>query len=84
MIWSLLLVTLKGIFGSALGKWFLSTRLGMWFQTRLDNCMEFLAVRYHINIVRKEEKWRSDYPLLAKRIDDLEADFNKLKKRNGL
>lgn len=35
--------------------------------------MEYLAVKYNIQIAKKEAKWRSDYPLLAERIDKLEA-----------
>jgi hypothetical protein len=72
-MWILLVrAALTGIFGSAFGKWFLSTRMGMWFQKKLDAFMEYLAVKYDIQIAKKETKWRSDYPLLAERIDKLE------------
>ena len=47
--------------------------MGMWFQKKLDAFMEYLAVKYDIQIAKKEAKWRSDYPLLAERIDKLEA-----------
>ena len=61
------------VFGSAFGKWFLTTRMGMWFQKKLDAFMEYLAVKYDIQIAKKEAKWRTDYPLLSERIDKLEA-----------
>jgi hypothetical protein len=70
--WILLRAALTGIFGSAFGKWFLSTRMGRWFQTKLDRFMEYLAVKYNINIAKKEAKWASQYPGLANRIEKLE------------
>ena len=39
--------------------------------------MEFLANRYNIVIAKKEAKWRTDYPMLAERIDKLEAKVYK-------
>ena len=35
--------------------------------------MEFLANRYDIELAKKEAKWRADYPMLSKRIDNIEA-----------
>ena len=73
-MWIILVrAAITGVFGSAFGKWFLSTRMGMWFQKKLDACMEYLAVKYNINIAKKEAKWAADYPHLAARIDELEA-----------
>jgi len=73
-MWILLVrAAITGTFGSAFGKWFLSTRMGMWFQKKLDTFMEYLAVKYDIQIAKKEAKWRTDYPLLSERIDKLEA-----------
>jgi hypothetical protein len=73
-MWILLVrAAITGTFGSAFGKWFLTTRMGMWFQKKLDAFMEYLAVKYDIQIAKKEAKWRTDYPLLSERIDRLEA-----------
>ena len=73
-MWILLVrAAITGVFGSAFGKWFLTTRMGMWFQKKLDAFMEYLAVKYDIQIAKKEAKWRTDYPLLSERIDKLEA-----------
>ena len=54
--------------------------MGVWFQVRLDNLMEWVAKRYDIEIASREEKWLAQYPLLAKRIVDLEKEVAKLKK----
>jgi len=73
-MWVLLVrAAISGVFGSAFGKWFLSTRMGRWFQTKLDTFMEYLAKKYDINIAKKEAKWASQYPGLANRIEKLEA-----------
>ena len=73
-MWILLVrAAITGVFGSAFGKWFLSTRMGRWFQTKLDNFMEYLAKKYDINIAKKEAVWASQYPGLANRIEQLEA-----------
>ena len=58
--------------------------MGVWFQVRLDNLMEWVAKRYDIEIASREEKWLAQYPLLAKRIVDLEKEVAKLKKKNHL
>lgn len=73
-MWILLVrAAITGIFGSAFGKWFLSTRMGRWFQDKLNAFMQYLAVKYDINIAKKEAKWASQYPGLANRIEQLEA-----------
>tara|TARA_B100000519_G_C14065229_1_gene354054 strand:+ start:403 stop:672 length:270 start_codon:yes stop_codon:yes gene_type:complete len=61
------------VFGNAFSKWFLNTKAGAWFQVKIDNFMVYLSEKYDIEIAKKEAKWRADYPLLAKRIDKLEA-----------
>jgi hypothetical protein len=72
-MWTLLIrAAITGIFGSAFGKWFLSTTMGMWFQMKLNIFMGFLAARYHLNILKKEAKWKTDYPLLDEKIKNLE------------
>lgn len=73
--WAILIVRacITGAIGSSFGKWFSTTRMGIWFQKKLDAFMEYLAVKYDIQIAKKEAKWRTDYPLLSERIDKLEA-----------
>ena len=39
------------IFGSAYGKWFLSTKAGILFQTKLDYFMEYLSYKYDIRFL---------------------------------
>ena len=71
---------LSSIIGSSFYQWFKNTKMGVWFQVRMDNLMEWVAKRYDIEIASREEKWLAQYPLLAKRIVDLEKEVAKLKK----
>tara|TARA_B100000900_G_scaffold410199_1_gene427549 strand:- start:334 stop:591 length:258 start_codon:yes stop_codon:yes gene_type:complete len=81
----LFILTLKSILSSIIGssfyQWFKNTKMGVWFQVRLDNLMDWVAKRYDIEIASREEKWLAQYPLLAKRIVDLEKEVAKLKKK---
>ena len=82
----LFILTLKSILSSIIGssfyQWFKNTKMGVWFQVKMDNLMEWVAKRYDIEIASREEKWLAQYPLLAKRIVDLEKEVAKLKKES--
>ena len=73
LITRLAIACFTAVFGNAFSKLFLNTKAGAWFQRKLDTVMEWLQKRYNIEVAKKEVKWRRDYPLLAKRIDNLEA-----------
>ena len=83
MYW-LFILTLKSILGSIIGSsfyaWFKNTKMGVWFQVKMDNAMEWIAIKYDIEIATREDKWLKQYPRLAKRIVDLEKEVVKLKK----
>jgi hypothetical protein len=73
MWWTFVLKNIiSGILSSTAGQWFLKTRLGLWISRTLDRFANFLEKRYNITILKKETKWRKQYPLLANRIDKLE------------
>ena len=48
--------------------------MGVWFQVKMDNAMEWVAKRYDLEIANIEEKWLKKYPLLGQRIVDLEKE----------
>ena len=54
----LFILTLKSILSSIIGssfyQWFKNTKMGVWFQVRLDNLMEWVAKRYDIEIASRE------------------------------
>ena len=79
----LVILTLKSILSSIIGssfyQWFKNTKMGVWFQVKMDNTMEWVAKRYDIEIASREDKWLKQYPRLADRIVSLENEVAKLK-----
>ncbi len=80
----LVILTLKSILSSIIGssfyQWFKNTKMGVWFQVKMDNTMEWVAKRYDIEIASREDKWLKQYPRLADRIISLEKEVARLKK----
>jgi len=72
---------LSGIIGSSFYAWFKNTKVGVWFQVKMNNTMEWVAKRYDIEIASREEKWLAQYPLLGDRIVKLEKEVATLKKK---
>jgi len=80
----LFILTLKSILSAIIGnsfyRWFQSTKMGVWFQNKLDTFMNYLSIKYDIEIAKKEAKWRKDYPLLSEKIDRIESRVEELEK----
>lgn len=72
----LVILTLKSILSSIIGssfyQWFQGTTIGIWFQKKVDNFMQYLAEKYDIELAKKDAKFRKQYPLIADRLDNLE------------
>jgi hypothetical protein len=85
-VWFLLVPILRacvtGVIGSSFGKWFSTTKAGIWFQKKLDNFMEYLSYKYDIDIAKKEAKWVKHYPKLAIKIEELENRISELENAN--
>lgn len=81
MYW-LLILSLKSILSSVIGSsfynWFQDTKIGIWFQKKVDQFMEHFAEKYHIELAKKDSKFRKQYPMQADRLDALEEDFSVL------
>ena len=77
MSW-LITLTLKSILSSIIGSsfyaWFQDTTLGIWFQKQVDKFMQYFAEKYELELMKKDAKFRKQYPLQAERLDHLEAD----------
>lgn len=75
------LFLMKSILGSIVGSsfysWWQNTRLGIWFQNKLDDTLD----RLDWEILEKEDKWKKAYPNLADRLEDLELEVRELQDR---
>ena len=73
----LLILSLKSILSSVIGssfyKWFEDTNFGIWFQKQLDKFMQHFAEKYDLEVAKKDAKFRSQFPLVAERLDVLES-----------
>jgi len=65
---------LGSIVGSSFYSWWQNTRLGIWFQNKLDDTLD----RLDWEILEKEDKWKKAYPNLADRLEDLELEVREL------
>jgi hypothetical protein len=72
---------LSSIIGSSFYQWYQKTKMGIWFQQKVDNFMQYLAVKYNIEVAKKDAKFRKQYPLIAEKLDKLEKEVAKLKKK---
>ena len=76
----LLILSLKSIISTIIGSsfynWFRTTNFGIWFQMKLDKFMEYLSDKYNIELAKKQSKFEADYPLMMKRIEEIEKKLN--------
>lgn len=75
----LLILSLKSILSSIIGSsfynWFQDTKVGIWFQGKVDQFMDHYFEKVGEQIDKKDSKFRDQYPLQADRLDALEEDF---------
>ena len=77
----LLKASASAILGKSTNAWFKKTKVGIWFYAKVDAFYTWAAKRYDIEIATKEERAMKKYPYLMKRINDIEKDIKKLKKK---
>ena len=76
MYWFLIRSIVSAVLGSQFYKWYASTKIGIYFQNRIDQFLEYIAEKYDIEIIKKQSKFEKDYPLMMKRIEALENRQN--------
>ena len=76
MYWFLIRSIVSAVLGSQFYKWYASTMIGIYFQNRIDQFLEYIAQKYNIEIAKKQSKFEKDYPLMMKRIEVLENRQN--------
>ena len=72
MYWFLLRSIMSAVLGSQFYKWYATTNIGIYFQNRIDQFMEYISQKYDIELIKKQSKFEQDYPLKMKRIEKLE------------
>lgn len=74
MYWLIVRSIFSSVIGSTFYQWFAKTKVGVWFQAKVDSFLEYIADKYDIEIAKREEKWLSQFPRLAERIIALEKN----------
>ena len=72
MYWFLIKSILSAVLGSQFYQWYASTKVGIYFQNRIDQFMEYISKKYNITLIKKQSKFERDYPLMMERIEALE------------
>ena len=72
MYWFLIKSILSAVLGSQFYQWYASTKIGIYFQNRIDQFMEYISKKYNITLIKKQSKFERDYPLMMERIEALE------------
>ena len=76
MYWFLIKSILSAVLGSQFYQWYASTKIGIYFQNRIDQFLEYIAKKYDITLMKKQSRFERDYPLMMERIEALENRQN--------
>lgn len=77
-LWALKAIA-SGLLGTASATYIKNTRLGAWAYSKFESIANYLKDRYGIDMLNKAEyQWRSRYPKLVAKIDQLEARITEL------
>ena len=68
------------ILGNATAEWFKKTKLGVWFYNKVDSVYKWAAKRYKLKMLTEEEKQMAKFPMLQKRLNNIEQQLKELKK----
>ncbi len=88
-IWFFILkACLTGVIGSAFYAWFKTTRMGIWFDKKLDRIMNKVSNRFDIEVLKKNEKAFKKLPIEIQtqqdRFIDIEKRLKKLEEERNL
>tara|TARA_B100000683_G_C12025387_1_gene363898 strand:+ start:164 stop:406 length:243 start_codon:yes stop_codon:yes gene_type:complete len=80
-MWFWLIKAITGsIIGNASAEWFKKTKLGVWFYNKVDKLYNWAAEKYNIKVLTEEEKKMAKFPMLQKRLNDIEKQLREIKK----
>ena len=86
-MWFFLISNIAGsILGSAADSWFADTKMGRWVYNKVDQIATWSADKLGVKILQDEDKLRTKYPNISKKLDELEsrlADMNTYKSDDG-
>ena len=81
LLWIISSIT-SSIIGMAAESWFADTKLGVWFYKKVDNVSTWASKKLGLKILKDENNWKTKYPNVAAKVEELEARINELEKEN--
>tara|TARA_B110000211_G_C13829567_1_gene442938 strand:- start:269 stop:532 length:264 start_codon:yes stop_codon:yes gene_type:complete len=83
VMWFFLISSIAGsILGNAADSWFADTKLGIWTYKKVDDVSTWASKKLGLKILKDENNWKTKYPNVAMKIEELEAKVEKLEKEN--
>ena len=71
------------LLGAASARWIKDTKVGIWGYKKFEDIANWAQERYGIDILDKEDiAWKTKYPKVAKKIDELERRLHYLEERH--
>ena len=81
-MWFFLISSIAGsILGNATDSWFADTKLGIWTYKKVDDVSTWASKKLGLKILKDENNWKTKYPNVAMKIEELEAKIEKLERR---
>ena len=82
VMWIFLISSIAGsILGNATDSWFADTKLGIWTYKKVDDVSTWASKKLGLKILKDENNWKTKYPNVAMKIEELEAKIEKLERR---
>ena len=70
------------VFGAIFVAYISTTRIGLWFYSKVDLMLDYLIERWGWTWLQQpEDAWRKKYPYVTKKIDELEQRLHRLEKK---
>ena len=70
------------VFGAIFVAYISTTRIGLWFYSKVDLMLDYLIKRWGWTWLQQpEDAWRKKYPYVTKKIDELEQRLHRLEKK---
>ena len=82
VMWFFIISSIAGsILGNAADSWFADTKLGIWTYNKVDDVSTWASKKLGLKILKDENNWKTKYPNVAMKIEELEAKIEKLERR---
>jgi len=70
------------LFGAAFLAYFKDTTLGLWCYSKFDSFLDIIVYYFGWTwFEQQDDAWRRRYPMITKKIDELESEIQKLNKK---